>query len=68
MEEENKKSKVGGEGGGEGERGEGGQRPGEKRQMMELTGKRKIQNKREKVEEVCTPMYILLRLKRRTDC
>ena len=64
MEEENKKSKVGGEGGG----GEGGQRPGEKRQMMELTGKRKIQNKREKVEEVCTPMYILLRLKRRTDC
>ena len=25
---------------------------GEKRQMVELTGKRKIQNKREKVEEV----------------
>ena len=39
--------------------------------MVELTGKRKIQNKREKVEEVCvahTLMYILLWHKRSKDC
>ena len=44
---------------------------GEKRQMVELTGKRKIQNKREKVEEVCvahTLMYILFWHKRSKDC
>ena len=43
---------------------------GEKRQMVELTGKRKIQNKREKVEEVCIALTIMLMLfwhKRSTD-
>ena len=39
--------------------------------MVELTGKRKIQNKREKVEEVCIAHTIMLMWfwqKRSTDC
>ena len=52
-EKEEKKSKRGGAG-------------EKKRQMVERTGKRKIQNKREKVEEVCTYCYIWD--KRSEDC